>query len=138
MRDAKVFFDTNVLAYAQDHDAPDKRERSRQLIADVVASGTGVVSTQVLQEFYVTTTRKMRVAPLAAKRVMQAFTIFEVVQVSPDLIEQAIDRSVLSQLSFWDALIVAASASSGCTTIYSEDLNAGQVIDGVRIVNPFV
>ncbi len=69
---------------------------------------------------------------------MQAFTIFEVVQISPELIEKAVDRSVLSQLSFWDALIVAASAASGCTTIYSEDLNAGQLIDGVRIVNPFV
>jgi len=137
MSDAKVFFDTNVLAYAQDHDAGEKRQRSRQLIADVVASGAGVVSTQVLQEFYVTATRKMGVAPLAAKRVMQSFTIFEVVQVSPALIEKAIDRSVLSQLSFWDALIVTASASSGCTTIYSEDLNAGQMIDGVRIVNPF-
>lgn len=137
MSDAKIFFDTNVLAYAQDHDAGEKRQRSRQLIADVVASGAGVVSTQVLQEFYVTATRKMGVAPLAAKRVMQSFTIFEVVQVSPALIEKAIDRSVLSQLSFWDALIVTASASSGCTTIYSEDLNAGQMIDGVRIVNPF-
>ena len=52
--------------------------------------------------------------------------------------ERAIDRSVLSQISFWDALIVAASASSGCTTIYSEDLNAGQLIEGVRIENPFV
>ncbi|MDZ4754354.1 MAG: PIN domain-containing protein [Phycisphaerae bacterium] len=138
MSGAKVFFDTNVLAYAQDHDAAEKRERSRQLIADVVASGTGVISTQVLQEYYVTATRKMRVAPLAAKRVVQSFTIFEVVQISPALIEQAIDRSVLSQLSFWDALIVAASASSGCTIIYSEDLNAGQLIDGVRLVNPFV
>jgi len=138
MNGAKVFFDTNVLAYAQDHDVPDKRERSRQLIAEVVESGTGVVSTQVLQEYYLTATRKMNVAPLAAKRVVQGFTIFEIVQISPALIEKAIDRSVLSQLSFWDALIVSASASSGCTTIYSEDLNAGQVIDGVRIVNPFV
>lgn len=138
MSGAKVFFDTNVLAYAQDHDVPDKRERSRQLIAEVVAAGTGVVSTQVLQEFYVTATRKMSVAPLAAKRVLQSFTIFEIVQISPALIEKAIERSVLSQLSFRDALIVSAAASSGCTTIYSEDLNAGEVIDGVRIVNPFV
>ena len=138
MTAGKVFLDTNVLVYAQDQDAPKKRKRSRDLIAAVVASGTGVISTQVLQEFYVTATRKMGVAPLAAKTVVQSFRIFEVLQISPELIEQAIDRSVLSQLSFWDALIVSASASSGCTTIYSEDLNAGQLIDGVRIVNPFV
>ncbi len=137
MSGAKVFLDTNVLAYAQDHDVPGKRERSRQLITELVASGTGVVSTQVLQEFYVTVTRKMNVPPLAAKSVLQSFTIFEIVQISPALIEKAIDRSVLSQLSFWDALIVMAAASSGCTTIYSEDLNAGQVIDGMRVVNPF-
>ena len=134
---AKVFLDTNVLVYAQDRDAPQKRRRSRELISEVVASGAGVISTQVLQEFYVAATRKMGVAPLAAKSVVQSFSIFEVVQISPALIEQAIDRSLLSQISFWDALIVTASAASGCTTIYSEDLNAGQVIDGVRIINPF-
>lgn len=134
----KVFLDTNILIYAQDQDAPKKRQRSRELIAAVAASGAGVISTQVLQEFYVTATRKMGVAPLAAKNVLRSFTIFEVVQISPDVIERAIDRSVLSQISFWDALIVAASASSGCRTIYSEDLTAGQLIEGVRIENPFM
>ena len=137
MSGGKVFLDTNVLVYAQDLDAPHKRERSRQLITEMAASGRGVISIQVLQEYYVTATRKMGVAPLAAKSVVQSFRMFEVVQLSPDLIEQAIDRSVLSQLSFWDALIVAASAASGCTTIYSDDLNAGQVIGGVKVVNPF-
>ncbi len=137
MSGGKVFFDTNVLVDAQDLDAPHKRERSRQLMAEVAAAGCGVISTQVLQEYYVTATRKLGVTPLAAKSVVQSFRMFEIVQLSPDLIEQAIDRSVLSQLSFWDALIVAASAASGCTTIYSEDLNAGQVIGGVRVVNPF-
>ena len=137
MSGGKVFFDTNVLVYAQDLDAPHKRECSRQLMADVAAAGRGVISTQVLQEYYVTATRKLGVTPLAAKSVVQSFRMFEIVQLSPDLIEQAIDRSVLSQLSFWDALIVAASAASGCTTIYSEDLNAGHVIGGVKVVNPF-
>ena len=137
MSGGKVFFDTNVLVYAQDLDAPHKRERSRQLMAEVAAAGGGVISTQVLQEYYVTATRKLGVTPLAAKSVVQSFRMFEIVQLSPDLIEQAIDRSVLSQLSFWDALIVAASAASGCTTIYSEDLNVGQVIGGVKVVNPF-
>lgn len=137
MSGGKVFLDTNVLVYAQDHDSPKKRKRSRELIAAVAASGLGVISTQVLQEFYVAATRKMGVAPLAAKSVVQAFRVLEVVHVSPELIDHAIDRSVLSQISFWDALIVAASASAGCMTIFSEDLNAGQVINGVRIVNPF-
>jgi len=133
----KVFLDTNVLIYALDQDAPAKRQRSRELISEVARTGTGVISTQVLQEFYVTATRKMGVAPLAAKEMLRTFAVLETVQVTPDLIEQAIDRSIVSQLSFWDALIVAASASAECGTIYSEDLNAGQVIAGMRLANPY-
>ena len=75
-------------------------------------------------------------APLAAKSVLQTLKMFDIVQTPPDLIDSAIDGSVLTRLSFWDALIVAASASSGCSTIYSEDLNPGQTIQGVRIENP--
>jgi predicted nucleic acid-binding protein len=113
-----------------------KRRRSREVIAALAQSGTGVISTQVLQEFYVTVTRKLGVAPLAAKRVLQTFKIFEIVQASPDLIERAIDCSVLNTISFWDALIVAAAASSGCAIVYSENLNPDQTIQGVRVENP--
>lgn len=137
MSDAKAFLDTNVLVYALDHDTPDKCTRARALITEVVESGSGVISTQVLQECFVASTRKLGVAPLDAKAIVQSLRVMEVAQVSAELIEQAIDRSILSQLSFWDALIVVTSAASGCTTIYSEDLNNGQVIDGVRVVNPF-
>lgn len=133
----KVFLDTNVLIYALDQDAPAKRQRSRELISEVARTGAGVISTQVLQEFYVTATRKMGVAPLAAKEMLRTFAVLETVQVTPDLIEHAIDRSIVSQLSFWDALIIAASASAECGTIYSEDLNAGQVIAGMRLANPY-
>jgi predicted nucleic acid-binding protein len=133
---AKVFLDTNILVYAQDQDSPVKRRRSREVIAALAQSGTGVISTQVLQEFYVTVTRKLGVAPLAAKRVLQTFTIFEIVQASPDLFERAIDCSILNTISFWDALIVAAAASSGCAIVYSEDLNPDQTIQGVRVENP--
>lgn len=132
----KVFLDANILAYAQDQASPVKRRRSREVIAELAASGLGVISTQVLQEFYVTVTRKMGVDPLAAKGVLRTFTIFEVAHASPDLIDDAIDCSILNKISFWDALIVAAAAATGCTTVYSEDLNAGQVIQGVRIENP--
>ena len=133
---AKVFLDTTILVYAQDQDSPVERRRSREVIAALAQSGTGVISTQVLQEFYVTVTRKLGVAPLAAKRVLQTFKIFEIVQASPDLIERAIDCSVLNTISFWDALIVAAAASSGCAIVYSEDLNPGQTIQGVRVEDP--
>lgn len=132
----KVFLDANILVYAHDKDSPAKRRRSRELIAEVAASGLGVISTQVMQEFYVAATRKMGVEPLAAKGVLRTFSIFEIAQTSPDLIDEAIDCSILNRISFWDALIVAAASSTGCATIYSEDLNPGQVIRGVRIENP--
>jgi len=132
----KVFLDANILCYAQDRDSRAKQRRSREVIAALAASGAGVISTQVMQEFYVTVTRKMGVSPLAAKSVLHTFSIFELVQTSPDLIDDAIDGSVLNGISFWDALIVAAAASAGCAVVYSEDLNPGQVIQGVRIENP--
>ena len=132
----KVFLDANILVYAQDKDSPAKRRRSREVIADLAAAGSGVISTQVLQEFYVTATRKLGVEPLAAKGILRTFSIFEIAQTSPELIDEAIDCSILNKISFWDALIVAAASATGCGTIYTEDLNPGQVIQGVRIENP--
>ena len=130
------FLDTNVLAYALDADAPARQRVCRDLISEAGASGTGVISTQVMQEFFVTATRKLGLSPLAAKAILKTFTAFEVVQVSPMLIQEAIDCSVLNQLSFWDALIVASAAAAGCETLYTEDLNAGQTILGVTVRNP--
>lgn len=134
----RVFLDANIFAYAQDAGAPDKQRRSREVIAALAESGDGVISTQVMQEFYVTATRKIGVPPLVAKGVLKTFTVFEVVQVSTSLIQEAVDCSILNQLSFWDSLILAAAASAGCSTVYSEDLNPGQTILGVKVQNPLV
>jgi predicted nucleic acid-binding protein len=76
------------------------------------------------------------VAPLAAKAILKTFSAFDVVEISPVLIQDAIDFSVLNTLSFWDSLILAAAASAGCATLYTEDLNHGQVILGVQVQNP--
>ena len=134
----KVFLDTNVLTYAQDADSPEKQRRSRDVIARLVESGDGVVSTQVLQEFFVSATRKLGMPPLGAKAVLKTFSVFETVQVSPALIEDAIDCSILNNLSFWDSLILAAAAAAGCGSVYSEDMNAGQTILGVTVQNPLI
>lgn len=133
----KVFLDTNILLYAQDADALAKR-RSREVIEELARSGDGVISTQVMQEFYVAATRKLGLPPLAAKAVLKTLAVFEVVQVSPAVIQEAIDCSILNELSFWDSLILAAAAAAGCVRTYSEDLNAGQTILGVRVENPLV
>ncbi len=134
---AKVFLDANILVYAQDEGAPKKQQRSRELLSELIDTGDGVISTQVLQEYYVTVTRKLGVAPLAAKAVLKSFAAFEIVQVTPALIQEAVDCSILNQLSFWDALIVAAADAAGCTLLYSEDFNPGQMILGVKVVNPY-
>lgn len=134
----RVFLDVNILVYAQDVGAPDKQRRSREVIAELAESGDGVISTQVMQEFFVAATRKIGVPPLVAKGVLKTFAVFEIVQVSPALIHEAVDCSILNQLSFWDSLILAAAASAACATVYSEDLNPGQSILGVKVHNPFV
>ena len=133
----KIFLDSNILIYGQDTREPEKQRIAQAIAAQLVESGAGVISTQVLQEFYVTVTGKIGIAPLAAKVVLKTFSAFEVVQVTPELIEEAVDCSVLNRLSFWDALIVAAAEAAGCTTLYSEDFNAGQILLGVKVVNPF-
>lgn len=133
----RAFLDANVLVYAQDSANPEKQRKSRELIATLAGSSDGVISTQVMQEFFVAATKKLGVPPLAAKGVLKTFSVFDTVQVSPGLIHDAVDCSILNQLSFWDALILAAASSAGCTTVYSEDLNGGQTILGVRVVNPY-
>jgi predicted nucleic acid-binding protein len=134
----KIFLDSNLLVYAQDKAAAKKQKRSREVIAELGVSGDGVISTQVMQEFYVAATRKLGIDALAAKNVLKTFSIFETIQITPELIQDAIDCSILNVLSFWDALVVAAAAAAHCTTVYSEDLNSGQTILGVTIANPFL
>jgi predicted nucleic acid-binding protein len=132
----RVFLD--IFIYAQDAGSPNKQRKSREIIAQLSDSGDGVISTQVMQEFFVATTRKLGVEPLVAKGVLKTFSVFEVVLVSATLIHEAIDCSILNQLSFWDSLILAAAASAGCSTVFSEDLASGQTILGVRVQNPLV
>lgn len=133
----RIFLDANILVYAQDIGVPAKQRKSREIITELADSGDGVISTQVMQEFFVAATRKLGVEPLAAKGVLKTFAVFETVQVSPALIHEAIDCSILNQLSFWDSLILAAASSAGCSRVLSEDLNSSQTILGVRVENPF-
>jgi predicted nucleic acid-binding protein len=134
----KVFLDTNLFIYAQDAGSPEKQRRSREIISQSADSATGVISTQIMQEFYVAATRKLGVEALAAKSILKMFSVFEIVQVSPQLIYDAIDCSILNKVSFWDSLILAAAASAGCSKVMSEDFNPDQAILGIKIQNPFM
>jgi predicted nucleic acid-binding protein len=116
---------------------PDKRETCRNLIRKSALKGDAVISTQVLQEFYVATTTKLHIDPILIKSIMHTFENMEVVTVNRDLINEAIDTGLQYKLSFRDSLIVVTAEISKCDILYSEDLNHGQVIRNVKIVNPF-
>lgn len=139
MTGSRVFLDTNVLVYAADPRFPARRKTARKLMTSLKEQSDrqGVVSTQVLQEFYIVATTKLDLPPQAAKAAIHALGHYDVVTITAGLIAEAIDCSIVSQLSFWDALIVSAAESACCETLVTEDLQAGQVLRGVRIVNPF-
>jgi predicted nucleic acid-binding protein len=133
----KVFLDANILVYAQDDREPEKQKIARALLGDTEKTGEMVISTQVLQEFYNICTTKLKMNKLQAKNILYSFKEMEIVQLDFDIIQQGIDISILSQISFWDGLIIAAAASANCGELLTEDLNPGQIIRGVKVVNPF-
>jgi len=133
----RVFIDTNIIVYADDLDAGAKRERAREILQQVFIDGNGVVSTQVLQEFFVAATRKLAVAPEIARRKIELLARLDVVTIEPSLILAAIDLHRLHSLSFWDSLIVQSAAASGCRRLLTEDLQSGRSIAGVQVEDPF-
>ena len=133
----RVFLDTNVIVYADDKSAGEKRARALALLGELVAGSRAVVSTQVLQEYFVVATRKLGVPPDVARRKVEALSLLDVVIIRPDLVLAAIDLHRLHAISLWDALIVRCARAAGCARIFSDDLQDGQVFDGVRIENPF-
>ena len=133
----RSFIDTNVLVYTDDADAEVKQAKSLDLYARLRRERSGVVSTQVLQEYYVASTRELAVAAEHARRKVQIFSRLEVVVIDLKQIVGAIDLARLYQLSFWDALIIRSALDVNCRVLYSEDLQRDQRIDGLRIVNPF-
>jgi predicted nucleic acid-binding protein len=133
----RVFIDTNVLVYADDLDAGAKRDVAQRVLREAMAAGHGVLSTQVLQEFFVIATRKLGIDPEVARRKVELLSTLDVVRIEPDEILAAIDLYRLHSLSFWDSLIVRCAATAGCSRLLSEDLQHGRTIAGVKIENPF-
>jgi len=133
---SKVFLDTNIFVYSLDQSDFSKREKCRNLIKSLIDQNSGVISTQVLQELYVAATSKLGADPLLVKDIIRSLERLETVVVSPMLIKEAIDCSLINRLSFWDALIVVTAESAHCEILWTEDLNHGQVIRGVLIENP--
>jgi predicted nucleic acid-binding protein len=135
---ARSFFDTNVLVYADDKAAPAKQRRALDLIAEHRRAGTGVVSLQVLQEYFVTVTRKLHVDVRIARRKVELLAEFDVAAPEVADILAAIDLHRIHGFSFWDALVVRSAKQAGCRVLFSEDLQDVSELDGVRFVNPFL
>lgn len=134
---ARAFLDTNVLVYADDVDAGTKRAKAQALVADALASGNAVISTQVLQEYFSVATRKLEISAEAAQRKVEVLAALVAVTIDADHIVESIKLLRLNNLNFWDALIVHAARLAGCDRLLTEDLQTGQRIEGVEIVNPF-
>jgi predicted nucleic acid-binding protein len=136
----RTFFDTNILVYLFDADAGEKKEAASVLFQQESAAGRALLSTQVLQEFYVVVTRKLQepLEPHAAEDIVRDLSCLPVVTINSDSVLSAIGRCRKMVLSFWDALIIETALVGGASRIITEDLQHGQVIDGLQIENPFL
>lgn len=135
---SKIFIDTNIFVYTLDKNEPKKRKLARDILKQIVRSHQPVISTQVIQEFYVVASVKLKADRVLVKNIIQGFRNMEIVNNDLGLIEQAIDISLVSQLSFWDSMIVAAAEKAKCEAILTEDLSSGAIYRGVKVLDPFV
>lgn len=133
------FVDTNVLIYAHDLSSGQKHTEARGLIQELWHSGEGCLSVQVLQEFYVNVTQKVAkpLAPEVAAQIIADLSVWQIHRPGVEDVLDAIRLQARYQLSFWDAMIVASAIQLGCQTLWSEDLNPGQVYDQVTVQSPF-
>ena len=137
---SRSFFDTNVLLYLFDESVPGKKARAQEVFSEEAEAGRVVLSTQVLQEFYVNVTRKLAepLTPEVAKAQVEDFARLPLVRVDEAMILAAIDRHRNMSLSFWDALILEAALRCGADRLLTEDLQHGQKVEGLRVENPFL
>jgi predicted nucleic acid-binding protein len=133
-----AFYDTNVLACAHDASSPHKQERAQDLIKRGLRERTMTLSTQVFSEFYIVATPKLRLDPVEVLRELHVFSRARVVEPTLAMVFESIGVARSSRVSYWDALIAVSAAAAGCAILYTEDLNHGQEIAGVRVVNPFL
>ena len=136
----KSFVDTNILVYAHDRGSGEKHVAARDLVEELWRNRNGVVSTQVLQEFYVNVRRKAfrPIGSGEARQLLQDYLAWEVVLNDGTSILEAIELEHRYKISFWDALIVRAAVSSQTSVLYSEDLSHEQSYSDVTVINPFL
>ena len=136
---AKVFLDTNILIYAYDIDAGSRHQIALEVVKDLWEKRNGVLSTQVLQEFYINVTKKIpRPIPLfEAREIIRTYLCWEIRENTAMSVIRASEIEEKYNISFWDAMIIVAAYSAKVDMILTEDLNSGQTIEGILIENPF-
>lgn len=133
----RVFIDTNIFVYAHDRSDPVKRDRAREVIFNIYRFGNAVISNQVLAEFFQVFVQKFRLPYADALKELHFMSRCPVVEQSVGLVVSATSLFSRYSLSFWDAMIVAAAMEASAGALYSEDMQHGLDIEGVRVVNPF-
>jgi predicted nucleic acid-binding protein len=133
----RVFVDTNVFVYADDAKAKSKQQRARVALAPLIRERRAVISTQIMQEYFSSAVKKLHLPLERARTRVENLARLDVIVIRPELILGAIDLHRLHKVSFWDALVIKSASAGGCARLLTEDLNDGQVIDGVKIDNPF-
>lgn len=134
----RSFIDTNVLIYAEASDEPVKQQVALALLKQLYESTSGVLSTQVLQEYCNVALKKLKLPVAHIRAQLGLYEQFEVVQVTPALIRAGLDLQQTRSVAFYDALVLASAQAAGCNELFSEDMNTGEVIGGLRICNPFL
>jgi predicted nucleic acid-binding protein len=139
MRENSIFVDTNIIVYAYDVSAGEKHSRSLEIMKDLWSTGRGIISTQVLQEFFVTVTRKIAkpLSAVVAKEIVKDFFKWKTVIVGEETILDAIDIHLEHKYSFWDSVIIASAIEAGVGELLSEDLSDKTKIKGIFIKNPY-
>lgn len=135
---ARNFIDTNVLLYCDDAGNSAKQGRALSLVLNHLQDATGAVSLQVLQEYFFNATRKLGLDVDLARRKVEIYSRFLVVEPGVQDLFAAIDLHRLYRISFWDALILRSAKQAACRVVLTEDMQHGKTIDGVKIVNPFL
>jgi predicted nucleic acid-binding protein len=134
-----IFLDTNILVYAYDIEEETKHQKAKEILIDCWDNHSGTISTQVLQEFYVTVTRKLskKLPAHEARAIIKDFLPWPIYQIEPANVVAASELGEKYGYSFWDSLIITAAQNTDAEILYSEDLQDGQQLNGLRIVNPF-
>lgn len=133
----RSFIDTNVLIYAEASDVPAKQRTALDLLKRLYEEALGVLSTQVLQEYCNVALKKLRLPAQHVRAQLDLYQQFEVIQVTPAIIQAGLDLHQTRSVAFYDAIIVASAQIAGCNVLWTEDMNAGESVGGLRIINPF-